>query len=81
MAVEEQVEAAAKTVARYVYPAEPPAVGAAKIKSSAMYVDPTGEVDLEDIARQITWYQQQGMVRRPLEAETILRLQFLRESR
>jgi len=77
---EEQAEAAAKIVARYVYPTEPLDTGAAKIKKSALYVDPTGEVDVEDIARQIAWYQQQGMVRRPLEAGSILRLQFLREA-
>ena len=75
-----EAEATARIVARYVYPGEPSSIAAAKIRKSPLYVDPTGEVDVEDIARQIAWYQQEGMVRRPLEAGTILRLQFLREA-
>jgi NitT/TauT family transport system substrate-binding protein len=77
---EAEAEATARIVARYVYPGEPLDIGAAKIRKSALYVDPTGEVDVEDIARQIAWYQQEGMVRRPLEAGGILRMQFLREA-
>jgi len=77
---EAEVEATARIVARHVYPGQPLDVGAAKIRKSALYVDPAGDVDVEDIARQIEWYQQEGMVRRPLEAGTILRLQFLHEA-
>ncbi len=77
---EAAAEATAMIVARYVYPGESLDIGAAKIRKSALYVDPTGEVDVEDVARQIAWYQQEGMVRRPLEAGRILRLQFLREA-
>jgi NitT/TauT family transport system substrate-binding protein len=75
-----QTEDTAVIVARYVYPGEPPGIGAAKIKKSALYVDPTGEVDVEDVTRQIEWYQQEGMLRRPIEVGAILRLQFLREA-
>lgn len=68
---------AAAVVARYVYPDQDPAKAADRVLSSALYVDPEGDVDVEDVARQIEWYFENGMLRTAPNAGDILRLDLL----
>lgn len=68
---------AAAIVARYVYPDQDPATAADRVLASALYVDPTGAVDVEDVERQIDWYFANGMLKTAPEAGDILRLDLL----
>lgn len=72
--------ATAALIARYVYPEDGPEVGARKVLDSAFFIDPSGEVDKNDLARQISWYIEQRLVRRHVEMSDILRLDLLRAS-
>lgn len=67
----------AAVVGRHVYPDLPPAEAAAKVLASALYVDPEGDLDEDDVARQVSWYTEQGMVK-PIDAvSAIFRLDLL----
>jgi NitT/TauT family transport system substrate-binding protein len=68
---------AAAIIARYVYPQDNPDSAAGKVRKSAFYVDPTGRVDVDDIARQIAWYREQGLVRADVAPNELLRLDLL----
>ena len=67
----------AGAVSRYVYPQDDPESALRKLRRSALYVDPTGRLDVEDVVRQITWYREQGMLRKDLKVEEVLRLDLL----
>jgi len=73
----DQARRAATVVAGYVYPDLPPEKAAAKVLGSALYVDPTGQVDVADIERQIAWYHANDMVKTVPEIGSILRLDLL----
>ena len=64
-------------VARYVYPNEPSEVSRRKVRQSALYIGPTGRVDVEDLRRQIAWYHEQQLVRKAFDPAAILKLDFL----
>ena len=49
----------------------------AKVWQSAFYVDPAGRVDVDDIARQIAWYREQGLLRAEVAPSELLRLDLL----
>ena len=68
---------AATVVGHQVYPDLPEDDAATKVLSSALYVDPTGQVDQADIARQITWYAANDLVKTPPDAAAILRLDLM----
>ena len=72
-----EARAAAAIVARYVYPDQDAAKAADRVLASALYVDPTGAVDVEDIGRQIDWYFENGMLKTAPKAGDILRLDLL----
>ena len=73
----DRARAAAEVVARYVYPDDDPAKAAATVLKSALYVDPTGVVDVADVARQIDWYAANGMLKSHPDASSILRLDLM----
>ena len=73
-----EARAAAAVLASYVYPDEPTEQGITKVLASALYVDPAGEVDLEDIEKQIGWYYDQGLIKAKPSVEEIVSLEFLR---
>ncbi len=68
---------AAAIVARYVYPDQDPAQAADRVLASALYVDPTGAVDVEDVERQIGWYFANGILKTAPKTADILRLDLL----
>ena len=68
---------AAKSVGRYVYPDLDADVAAQKVLASALYVDPTGRVDIEDIKRQVEWYFTNAMIKAAPSMDSLLRLDFL----
>lgn len=68
----DEAQAAARTVARFVYPDMDPEKAARLVLGSAFYVDPTGAVDAADLARQIRWYHANGMVAVAPAVEDIL---------
>ena len=55
-------DAAAKLVARYVYPSEPEDKAVALVKASAFPADPQARIDVADIYKQIAWMKEQNLV-------------------
>ena len=68
---------AAGIVAQYVYPDMDPNQAAGKVLTSAFYIDPTGQLDLDDIARQIAWYASNGLVKTAPAVQDIVALDLL----
>jgi NitT/TauT family transport system substrate-binding protein len=73
-----EARAAAAVLASYVYPDEPTEQGITKVLASALYVDPAGEVDVEDIKKQIGWYYDQGLIKAKPSIEEFVSLDLLR---
>ncbi|MEO8243597.1 MAG: ABC transporter substrate-binding protein [bacterium] len=69
-----EARSAAAAVGHYVYPDLPAEKAAGLVLASALYVDPDGQLDVEDIARQIKWYLDNGMVKTGPNIDQILRL-------
>lgn len=69
---------AARTVGRYVYPELDPETAAGKIMASALYVDPTGRLDVEDIARQLEWYKANGLLKHVPPTDHIIDMRYLK---
>lgn len=67
----------AAVVGRFVYPDEDQERAATRVLASALYVDPTGSIDVEDVERQIAWYFENGMLKSAPETRDILRLDLL----
>ena len=65
---------AARTIAAYVYPGR--AAGIGLIEANAYYMDAHARIDEADIARQIEWYQAQGLVNKDVDAQAIVDLSF-----
>lgn len=55
-----KAQAAAASIARYVYPGKTDA--AAMVHAGAYYMDPQAKLDTADLARQIEWYKSQGLI-------------------
>jgi len=68
----------AAVLASYVYPDLPAQQAIGKVLGAALYVDPDGAVDLEDIARQVVWYHDQGLIKAKPDVEDIIDLGFLK---
>jgi NitT/TauT family transport system substrate-binding protein len=65
---------AAGMIARYVYPGQ--STGMAVVEASAPFMDPKARIDINDIARQLGWYQAQGFVEKTVEARDLVDLSF-----
>ena len=68
---------AAGVVGRYVYPDLGPEEAARKVLGSAFFLDPTGQVDVKDIQRQIDWYYRNGILGKLPVLGSFIRLEFL----
>jgi len=68
---------AAAVVGRVVYPDLAPEAAAKTVLASAFYVDPSGQVDVEDVRRQVAWYHANGMLNALPDPADFLRLDFL----
>jgi NitT/TauT family transport system substrate-binding protein len=69
--------AAAEVVGGVVYPGLAPGDAARTVLGSAFYVDPTGQVEVEDLRRQVAWYHANGMLNSLPDPADFLRLDFL----
>jgi NitT/TauT family transport system substrate-binding protein len=76
VAASPEARAVAAIIARYVYPNDQQ-TGIQKVLASPYYVDPSGRVDVEDVERQIKWYQEQRLVRAEIGVQELLRLDLL----
>lgn len=51
---------AAAQIARYVHPGK--SIGGSIVEADALYIDANARLDAADVARQVRWYQAQGLV-------------------
>ena len=68
---------AAEVVGRVVYPDLAPEAAGRMVLGSAFYVDPSGQVDVEDVRRQVAWYHANGMLNSLPDPAGFLRLDLL----
>ena len=69
----ESHEAAAQ-IARYFYPGK--TVGGEMVASDAYFIDPQARLDANDVARQVRWYQAQGLVEKEFDPRGVTDLSF-----
>jgi NitT/TauT family transport system substrate-binding protein len=62
--------AAADDIARYVYPGR--AAGGSTVEEQAYFIDPHAHLDAADVARQMRWYQAQGLVDKEFDAGAVI---------
>lgn len=74
---DEATDRAAAQIAKYVYPSDPPDIGAKKTVASAFYVDPQGRLDVADIVKQIDWMKAQGLVDSAVDPKSTMDLSFV----
>jgi len=67
---------AATIIARYVYPGQ--SSGIATVEASAYFMDPQARLDFADIARQVEWYQAQGLVDKSVDARNVVDLTYIK---
>jgi NitT/TauT family transport system substrate-binding protein len=72
--VDAKADAAAKVIAHYVSPDG--SNGADAVEAGAYFIDPKARIDINDIARQIAWYQAHGLVDRTIDARQAVDLSF-----
>ena len=74
--VDAKSQAAAASIARYIYPGKTGEAVAAAVQASAFYMEPQARLDLGDIERQIDWYKSQGLIDRTVTARNVVDLNF-----
>jgi NitT/TauT family transport system substrate-binding protein len=62
----------ATIIARYAYPGRPLGQAAASIEASAMPIAPDAALDLQDLARQLSWYRAQKLVETTADAKDMV---------
>lgn len=68
-------QAAAASIARYVYPGKTgkaAADAAEAVQTSAFYMEPQARLDLGDLERQIDWYKSQNLIDRTVTARNVV---------
>ena len=65
---------AAAQIARYVYPGK--TVGGEMVEADAYFINPQARLDANDVARQLRWYQAQGLVDREFDPRGVTDLSF-----
>lgn len=65
---------AAVQIARYVYPGK--ITGSQMIEADAYFIDPQARLDAADVARQLRWYQAQGLVDKEYDPRDVTDLTF-----
>ncbi len=50
------------------------------VKNTFFYIDPNGELDVEDIKRQINWYYKEDLLGKALDVEEIVNTEYLDEA-
>lgn len=69
---DEKSQAAAATIARYVYPGRTPAAAVPTVEVGAFYIEPQAVIDTADIERQIAWYKAQGLIDAGVNAAKVI---------
>jgi len=69
-----RADATVEMINQYVYKGKP---SAAKIKSGAVFIDPSGRLDVGSVYKQIGWYQAQGLVDKSVDPAKIIDLSFV----
>jgi NitT/TauT family transport system substrate-binding protein len=67
-------DATVEMINQYVYKGKP---SAAKIKSGAVFIDPSGRLDVGSVYKQIRWYQSKGLVDKSVDPAKIIDLSFI----
>ena len=70
-------EAAAKIIAKVVYPSTPEAQAIALVEASAFPADPQARLDVADIYKQVEWMKSEKLVDANADAKTMLDLGFV----
>lgn len=71
-----KAQAAAASIARYVYPGKTDA--ATLVHTAAYYMDPQARLDTADLARQIEWYKAQGLIDSSVAARDVVNSNFIK---
>jgi NitT/TauT family transport system substrate-binding protein len=72
-----KADAAARAIAKYVYPNDPPAQAAGKVQAATFYADPQARLDVGDVYNQVAWLKEQGLVDRSVDAKSFIDLSFV----
>lgn len=70
-------DVAATEIAKYVYPGEPAETAIAKVKASAFFVEEKARLDVNDIASQVAWMQENKLVDAGVDAHKLVDLSFI----
>lgn len=73
----EAAQATARIVGHVVYPDLAPDAAARMVLGSAFYVDPSGQLDIQDLRKQVDWYHANGMLNALPDPAKFVRLEFL----
>jgi NitT/TauT family transport system substrate-binding protein len=65
------------TIARYVYPGRSKDIAAVRVEAGAYFMDPQARLDAADVARQVEWYQSQGVVEPSVNPRSVVDLSFV----
>ncbi len=68
---------AIEMIHRYVYADQDAAAAAPKIREGALFIAADGRLDGRDVARQVEWYQEQGLVDKSVTAPAFLDFSFI----
>jgi NitT/TauT family transport system substrate-binding protein len=69
-------QAAAATIARYVYPGKS-ATAAATVEAGAYFIDAQARLDVADIERQVEWFKAQGLVEAGIDVRSVVDLSLI----
>jgi NitT/TauT family transport system substrate-binding protein len=67
-------------VAKYVYPSAQGRAAVEQVMTSAYFVDPQAELDVEDIHKQVAWLKAQGLVDAAVDPKSFIDLSFVQGS-
>ena len=67
-------DAAARDLAKYVFPGEEPQKAMPRVKAAVFYVDEAARLDVADIYRQVAWLKSQNLVDAAADPKTFLDL-------
>ncbi len=69
-------QAAAASIARYVYPGK--TAGVTVVEAGAFYMDPQARLDAADVARQVEWYKSQGLIDSTVAPRSVVDTNFIK---
>lgn len=71
-----QTQEAAVAVARYAFPRLRLADAVLAVENEIYYMDAQARIDASDLAKQVTWYQAQGLLDKSVDARNVVDLSF-----